>query len=196
MNPSPPESAITLLLQEASEGNEAAAQNLIPLVYDRLQQIAHQQLRSERSGHTLNTGDLVHESYLKLIEQRTANWQNRAHFFAIASQAMRRILIDYAKRRNAAKRGDGIRAITLNEEWVIAADRHDQLIALDEAMLHLTSLNERQGKVVEYAFFGGLKHEEIAHVLGVSLPTVRRDWRMARAWLSRQLKEEAGNLQQ
>ena len=179
---------ITQLLLDLNGGNRAAVDLLVPLVYEELQVLARRQLRGERSAHTLNTTALVHEAYLKLVDQQRVSWQNRAHFFAIAAQAMRRILINYAKNRAAEKRGGGQPLVTFDERSVVREARAEELVALDEALAELTKLSERQSKVVEYQFFGGLTHEEIAEVLGVSVPTVRRDWRLARAWLSRQLK--------
>ncbi|MCG3120688.1 MAG: hypothetical protein ALAOOOJD_03507 [bacterium] len=179
---------ITQLLLDLSGGNHAAVDLLVPLVYEELRGLAHRQLRDERSSHTLNTTALVHEAYLKLVDQQRVEWQNRAHFFAIAAQAMRRILINYAKSRSAEKRGGGQPLATFDERAVIREARAEELVALDEALVELTKLNMRQSQVVEYQFFGGLTHEEIAEVLAVSVPTVRRDWRLARAWLSRQLK--------
>jgi len=138
--------------------------------------LAHGQLRGERKDHTLNATALVHEAYLKIVGQNRVSWQNRAHFFAIASQAMRRILINYANGRLAQKRGGGQPMVTFNEEFMNQDVRAEDLIALDAAMTKLQTLNERQAKVVEYRFFGGLTHDEIAEVLKVSTPTVRRDW--------------------
>lgn len=188
-----PHNEITQLLLDLSGGNRSAVDALMPLVYEELQQLAHRQLRQERQGHTLNTTALVHETYLKLIDQQRVNWQNRAHFFALAAQAMRRILINYANNRLAQKRGGGQPLVTFNEQSVVQEARAEELVALDEALSDLAKLNERQSQVVECQFFGGLKHEEIAAVLGVSVPTVRRDWRLARAWLSRELANNLRN---
>lgn len=184
---------ITQLLLDLSGGNRAAVDALMPLVYEELRQLAHRQLRRERQGHTLNTTALVHEAYLKLIDQQRVNWQNRAHFFALAAQAMRRILINYANNRLAQKRGGGQFLVTFNEQSVVQEARAEELVALDEALSTLAKLNARQSQVVEFQFFGGLRHEEIAEVLGVSVPTVRRDWRLARAWLSRELTNSMRN---
>jgi len=184
---------ITQLLIDLSGGNRAAVDALIPLVYEELQQLAHRQLAGERRGHTLNTTALVHEAYFKLVDQKRVGWQNRAHFFAIASQAMRRILINYANSRLADKRGGGQPLATFDEQSVVREVRAEELVALDETLSELAKLNERQSKVVEYQFFGGLTHEEIAEVLSVSVPTVRRDWRLARAWLSRELENSLKN---
>ncbi len=180
---------ITRMLGELSSGNRDVLDELMPLVYKNLHRIARQQLGRERPGHTLNATALVHEAYLRLVDQNRVNWQNRAHFFAIAAQSMRRILINYAHERKAQKRGGDQVIVTFVEESVPRETRAEELIALDEALTRLSGMSERQGKVVEYWFFGGLTHEEIAEVLGVSLPTVRRDWRFARAWLIRELKQ-------
>lgn len=178
---------VTQLLMDLSGGNRAAVDLLVPLVYEELQVLARRHLRGERAAHTLNTTALVHEAYLKLVAQQGVSWQNRAHFFAIAAQAMRRILINYAKSRTAEKRGGGQPFAIFDERAIMPEARAEELLALDEALAALTKLNARQSQVVEYHFFGGLTHEEIAEVLAVSVPTVRRDWRLARAWLSRQL---------
>jgi RNA polymerase sigma factor (TIGR02999 family) len=180
---------ITQLLAELTGGNNAAVDALMPLVYDELHQVAHMHLRKERRNHTLNATALVHEAYFKLVDQTKVNWQNRAHFFAIASQAMRRILINYALQRKAQKRGGDDVKITFVDENVMRESQPEELLALDEALNRLKLINERQSKIIEYWFFVGLTHEEIAEVLGISVPTVRRDWRLARAWLSRELKK-------
>lgn len=179
----------TILLQELSGGSRTVVDEMLPLVYDELYQLAHRKLVRERKGHTLNATALVHEAYIKLVDQTRVSWQNRAHFVAIAAQAMRRILINYAQQRKAQKRGGGEVMVTFIEENVAREARPEELLALDEALIRLYKMNDRQGKVVEYWFFGGLTHEEIAEVLNVSLPTVRRDWRLARAWLSKELKQ-------
>jgi RNA polymerase sigma-70 factor (ECF subfamily) len=181
---------VTQLLQELADGDQAVVDSLFPIVYDQLRRLAQGQLRGERKDHTLNATALVHEAYLKLIDQTRVQWQNRAHFFAIAAQAMRRILINYANQRLAQKRGGGEIIATFDEGTMARESRAEELIALDQALERLRELDERQSKVVEYRFFGGLTQDEIAAVLDVSAPTVRRDWRMARAWLSRELKAE------
>jgi RNA polymerase sigma factor (TIGR02999 family) len=182
-----PQAEITQMLGRLQGGDPLLLEALFPLLYDPLKVMALKQLRGERSDHTLNATALVHEAYLKLVDQRSVSWQNRAHFFAVAAQAMRRILIDYARGRMAEKRGGGQPLVTFNEEAMARTARADELVALDEAMVRLAGLDPRQAKVVEYKFFGGLKHEEIAEVLGVSIQTVHRDWRFARAWLGREL---------
>lgn len=180
---------ITQLLDQLSDGKREAVNRLMPLVYDQLQAMAKRQLASERSNHTLNSTALVHEAYLKLVDQTRVTWQNRAHFYAVAAQAMRRILVNYANRRLAAKRGGGQVIATFNDDEVVRETRAEELVALDAALEELGRLDERQGKVVELRFFAGLTQEETAEVLGVSVPTVRRDWRLARAWLARRLED-------
>jgi len=182
--------AITELLAELSGGNRTVVDALMPRVYEELRTLARRQLRGERAGRTLNTTALVHEAYLKLVNQNQVTWQNRAHFFSLAALAMRRILINYAHRRMAEKRGGGQAVATFEEGDVVRETRAEELVALDEALARLEQFNERQSQVVTYRFFGGLTQEEIAEVLNVSVPTVRRDWRLARAWLSRELKRD------
>jgi RNA polymerase sigma factor (TIGR02999 family) len=182
---------ITILLGKLSEGDEKIVNSLMPLVYDQLHAMAARQLRGERSNHTLNSTALVHEAYMKLVDQTRATWLNRAHFFAIAAQAMRRILINYAHKRIAQKRGGGAIVATFNDGEVVRESRAEELVALDEALERLRLLNERQCKVVEYRFFAGLTQDEIAEVMHISAPTVRRDWRLARAWLARELGDQA-----
>jgi RNA polymerase sigma factor (TIGR02999 family) len=161
---------------------------LAPLVYDELRLMASRQLARQHQGHTLNTTALVHEAYLKLVNQASRSWQDRAHFLSVAAVAMRHILVNHAHKRNAQKRGAGRASVTLDEALVPGEEmRTEELLALDEALDRLNQVSPRQRAVVEYRFFGGLTHEEIAEVLGVSVPTVRRDWRLARAWLSREI---------
>ena len=179
---------ITHLLADISEGNEKAVNVLMPLVYNELRLMAGNKLRHEKH-QTLNATALVHEAYLKLVDQNRISWQNRAHFFAIAARAMRRIIINHAKEKLAQKRGGGADVITLNEETVGFEVRTEELITLDNALNRLEQMSPRQGKVVEYWLFVGLTHEEIAELLDISIPTVRRDWRMARAWLSKECRD-------
>lgn len=179
---------ITQMLLRVSDGNKDAVNSLFPIVYNELQKMAQNQLNHERKGHTINATALVHEAYFKLIDQRNVKWQNKAHFFGIAAQAMRRILINYAVSKSAQKRGSGIPEITLIDNIEQTIIKPEDLLDLDTALNKLEKLSERQSKIIEYWFFVGLTHEEIAEVLGVSLPTVRRSWRLARAWLSRELK--------
>jgi RNA polymerase sigma factor (TIGR02999 family) len=162
----------------------------MPLVYMELRRLAKARLGSERPDHTLNTTALVHEAYIKLADQHKINWQSRAQFFALASQAMRRILVDYARRRNAAKRG-GNAVIAIREADSVAAEvRTDALVALDESLQRLAEIDPRQSQIVECRFFGGLSIEETAEVVGVSTATVKREWAVARAWLFRELNGE------
>ncbi len=177
--PSP--EALTTLLQAWSRGDIAARDQLVPLVYAELRRRAGGYLRAERRGHTLQPTALVHEAYIRLSEQN-AGWKNRAHFFAVASQIMRRILVDHARARSAAKRPAKRMQLTLVEEGA-SGPRQLDLVALDEALDQLAAADPRQARMVELRFFGGLTHEEVASVLGVSLATVNREWRLAKAWL-------------
>jgi RNA polymerase sigma factor (TIGR02999 family) len=164
---------------------------LLPLVYDELRRIAHRQLRAERPDHTLSTTALVHEAYVKLVDQTRARWTDRAHFFAVASRAMRRILVDYARQGQAAKRGGGVRPVTLDDAASMTEDRADTLVAIDEALTRLAGLDERLSRVVECRFFGGLTEEETAMALRVTARTVRRDWVKAKGWLYNELHDVA-----
>ena len=190
MTISDPKKEVTRLLFDLSNGNRQAVDMLMPLVYKEMHQLAHVHLRKERPDHTLNATALVHEAYIKLIDQDKITWQNRAHFFGIASQAMRRILINYANGRIAQKRGGNPAFVTFDDDKMKRDSKPEELIALDEALKKLEALNERQSKIIEHWFFVGLNHDEIAEVLNVSVPTVRRDFRLAKAWLSRELKHE------
>lgn len=175
---------------DPSPDSTDSVQELAPEIYDELRRIAHFQLRRERSGHTLNTTALVHEAYLRLADQSDASWENRTHFMALSARIMRHILIDYARKRNALKRGGDQVRVTFNDEFHGGEARMSQLIALDTALERLAEQDERLARVVELRFFGGLKEQEIGDVLGISARTVRRDWRKARAWLSLALKED------
>lgn len=179
---------VTALLAELTKGNEEAADKLIPLVYAELRRLASSYMRKERSDHTLQATALVHEAYLKLIEQRAVTWQSRAHFFGIAAQVMRRILVDHARGHLRDKRGGGERPVPIDEALVFAPAQSHQLVKLDEALNRLAQLDPRQGKIVELRFFGGLTVEETAEVLGISPKTVKRDWSIAKAWLHGDLK--------
>ncbi|MEM6785239.1 MAG: sigma-70 family RNA polymerase sigma factor [Bacteroidota bacterium] len=183
---------VTQLLHAYSGGNRDAFDDLFAQVYDELRRLARYHLRQERSNHTLSTTALVHEAYIKLVRQENAQWQNRAHFYAVASQAMRRLLISHARKRNAQKRGGDVARVTLNEHLVEGAMQDDQLLALDEALSRLEQLSPRQSRVVECRFFGGLSVEETAAALSISEATVKRDWRVAKAWLYRELQESDG----
>lgn len=182
---------VTGLLQRASDGDPVAFDAVFPVVYDQLRGMAHRQLRLESVGHTLGTTALVHEAYLRLVDQRQARFTDRAHFFAIAATAMRRILVDHARRHGALKRGAGARRVPLDSVDLLAADdRADLLVALDAALVRLAGLDQRQAKVVECRFFGGLTEDETAAALGVSPRTVKRDWAKARSWLYADLYPE------
>ena len=182
---------ITRLLGRVVGGDREAVDILFPMVYEHLRKLAQNQLRQERKDHTLNATALVHEAYLKLVDQHEVSWQNRVHFYALAATAMRRILIDYARRRKAGKRGGDQVQITLNEEIMSSDTKTDRLIELDEALNRLETVHPRQCKVVELRFFAGLKEDEIAESMNVSVATVKRDWRLARAWLARELEPGA-----
>ena len=175
---------VTRLLQDCSDGNRDALDKLLPLVYNELRRLAHSYLSHERPDHTLQTTALVHEAYLKLIDQRSVNWQNRAQFFAISAQAMRRILLDNARRHTAAKRGSGGQKISLDEVATLSGDSaNESLIALDLALRKLETIDDAQSKIVELRYFGGLTIEETAAVLKISPSSVQREWTVARAWL-------------
>ncbi len=172
---------VTGMLREWSEGNQHALSELLPIIYDELRRVAHQYLQRERHEQTLQTTALVNEAYLKLIDQRSVNWQNRAHFFAIAAQAMRRILIDNARKRSAAKR-EGEK-VSLDDVAIVSKDRANHLLVLDEALRKLEEIDPQQSKIVELRYFGGLTIEETAEAMSLSPATVKREWAMARAWL-------------
>lgn len=179
---------VTGLLVEWREGNKAALDRLIPLVYDELRRIAHRYVQRERNGHTLQTSALVNEAYLRLAGQEEPNWENRSHFFAVTAQVMRHILIDHARRRRYVKHGGELRQVSLKDAVGMTEQRADELIALDDALSELASFDERKSRVVELRYFGGLSLEETAAVLKMSLMTVRRDWHAAKAWLYRRMK--------
>lgn len=186
----PKPSEITEMLREWSDGKQEALDALLPLVYDELHRQAASFLRRERVGHTLQTTALIHEAYLKLIDQRMVNWQNRAHFFGVAAQAMRRILVDYAKARHREKRGGSnedlpLEAITL----VMSGERSIDLEALDEALTRLSMMDERQARIVELRYFSGLSIEETAEALRISTATVKTDWKSAKAWLHQEISK-------
>lgn len=182
---------VTALLVAWSQGDEQARDQLLPLVYDELREIAHRYLSRERRDHTLQTTALVHEAYLRLIDQHAVQWQNKAHFFGVAAQLMRRILIDYARSHQTAKRGQGAIKLSLDEAIDVADERAADLLALNEALESLAKFDPQKSRVVELKFFGGLTVEETAEVLGVSIPTVVRQWRLAKAWLYQELGKEA-----
>jgi RNA polymerase sigma factor (TIGR02999 family) len=180
---------VTDLLLDIPEGGRQAIDQLLPLVYDELRQIAHRLLLRENSGHTLTTTALVHESYLRLVDQRRVAWADRAHFFAVAAVAMRRILVDYARRQRASKRGGGNRPLPLDDAVALADERAQEMLALDDALTRLAALNERLSRVVECRFFGGLTTEETAAALGVTPRTIERDWAKAKSWLYQALRD-------
>jgi len=184
---------ITRLLMEWRSGDEQALAELVPLVYSDLRRLAGSYLQHERPGHTLETRDLIHEAFLRLVDQKRVDWQSRAHFFAIAAQMMRRILVDHARRRSRARHGGG-QVIGLSRVDIPAATPDLDLVVLDDALTELAHSDATLAQIVEMRFFGGLEHDEIAAVLGVSNPTVRRRWRIAKAWLYDRLKEEAGHV--
>jgi RNA polymerase sigma factor (TIGR02999 family) len=185
----PPSENVTQLLKAWSSGDRAALDRLVTAVYEELKRQAARYLRNERPGHTLETTALVHEAFLRLVDQRQVEWQNRAHFFGVAAQLMRRILVDHARGRRAAKRGGAAVAVTLDSgaEQIVPQESGVDMLALDDALTRLSSLDAEQAHIVELRYFAGLSIEETATVLGVSPATVKRDWSMARAWLKREL---------
>jgi RNA polymerase sigma-70 factor, ECF subfamily len=185
MTPAPQE--VTQLLADWSNGDRAALEKLLPLVNAELRRLAASYMRRENPGHTLQTSALVNEAYLRLIDQQQVRWQNRAHFFGIAAQLMRRILIDHARKAHYAKRGGGALQVSLDEAAAVTEARAAELLAVDEALERLTAMDARKGRIVELRFFGGLTEDETAEVLSVSVPTVQREWRAAKAWLHRML---------
>ncbi len=183
---------ISGLLKAWSAGDRDAAERFMPLIYDELRRQAHRHLNRERPNHTLQTTALVHEAYLRLIEQTGVNWQNRAHFFGLAGKMMRRILVDYAVKRNREKRGGPDEALPLDETIVIsAAETEVDLLALDEALTRLEKMDERQARLVELRYFSGLSIEDTALVLAISPATVKREWNMARTWLRAELTTDS-----
>ena len=180
---------VTGLLLAWRGGDAAALEQLIPLVHAELLRIARRFMRKERAGHSLQTSALVNEAYLRLIDAQNVDWQNRAHFFAITANLMRRILVDLARQRQARKRGGSAQRVVLDEAMIAGPGRQEDLVALDEALTALAAVDERKSKVVELRFFGGLNEAEIAEALEVSPETVRRDWRLAKPWLLRFLSK-------
>lgn len=185
MAPSPKE--VTKLLADWSHGDREALDKLMPLVYDELRRVASHYLRRERPGHTLQTTALVHDAYLRLVNQKDVRWENRAHFFSIAAEAMRRILVEHARSHRAAKRGGGECKLSLDEAVDWPQEQAIDLVALDDALTSLTAIDSQKSRIVELRFFGGLTMEEIAQVLGVSLATVERGWHIAKLWLRREI---------
>lgn len=185
-----PQQQVTQLLCDWRSGDRAALAKLIPLVQPELQRLAHQYMSRERPGHTLQTTALLDDAYLQLADKTHPQWQNRAHFFAVAAQLMRRIMVDHARQRQALKRGGGAIRVTLDEAAAVTQTRADELLALDEALEKLATFDRRKAEVVEMRYFGGLTMEEIAEVLKVHVNTVARDWTAARAWLLAALSGE------
>ncbi len=186
-----PEVDITGILRKASRGDDSAVRRLMPLVYNELRALAESYLQRERPDHTLQATALVHEAYVRLIKQDNVEWQNRAHFFGVAAQAIRRILVDHARHHQREKRGGNRQRVRLDEHIALPRQPDLDLLALDEAMDKLADFHERAARIVELRFFGGLNREEVAEFLGVSLRTVGDDWRLARAWLRRELEKDA-----
>jgi RNA polymerase sigma factor (TIGR02999 family) len=180
-----PQKDVTILLNAVSAGEENAPEKLLEAVYDDLRRLAAKYMHNERGDHTLQATALVHEAYIRLVDWKNVSWQNRAHFFAVAAQVMRKILVDNARAKNAGKRGG--QKISLDEAVSFAEEKELNLIALDEALLNLEKLDERQARIVELRFFGGLSIEETAYVLSVSETTVKREWTFAKAWFQREL---------
>jgi RNA polymerase sigma factor (TIGR02999 family) len=187
LTPSATRESVTSLLLHARAGSAAALDQLFPLVYDELRRIAQSQLRAEPAGHTLQATALVHEAYLRLVDQTRAQWQNRAQFMAVAARSMRRVLVDYARRYRASKRGGSWQRIEIEDVQLPLAQRADALIELDDALDRLAALSPRLARVIECRYFGGLTEEETAAALDVTDRTVRRDWIKARGWLAREL---------
>ena len=180
---------VTSLLQKLADGDQEAAAKLIPLVYEELRRLAVRRLRHERPNHTLQATALVHEAYMKLASQENAKWQNRAQFYAVASQAMRRILVDYARGRQRIRRGGKQQKVSLDDVLLVSRDRTEELLAVHESLSRLAKLDARQARIVELRYFGALTVEETAEVVGISTKTVLRELNMAKAWLYKDLKE-------
>ena len=185
MTPSPKQ--VSQLLVAWGEGDQGARDELMPLVYEELHRLAHHYMNRERPGHTLQTSALVNEAFVRLIDQKEVHWQNRAHFFGIAAQMMRRILVDYARSRHYAKRGGSAQQVSLNEAVIVSEERSAEVVALDDALKGLAEFDPRKSQIVELRFFGGLSIDETAEVLNVSPGTVMRDWTLAKAWLRKQM---------
>ena len=187
--PSVSQQRVTELLARWSHGDDAALAELTPLVYEELRRLAHRQMNAERPGHTLQTTALVNEAYLRLADQTNPRWQNRAHFFAVAAQAMRRILVSYARSQRSQKRGGGALKVELDQAALVSPEESKEIVDLHEALERLATLDSRKAQVVELKYFGGLNYDEMAEVLRTSTITVRRDWRFAKAWLYTELHD-------
>lgn len=178
---------VTELLRAWGQGDQSALEKLTPLVYEELHQAAHRYMAQEKPGHTLQTTALINEAYVRLIDRREMNWQNRAHFFAVCAQLMRQILTDYARSRLSQKRGAGVQPVSLDESLEVSQEPRTDLVAMDDALKRLASVDPRKSRVVELRFFGGLTAEETAEVLNISQETVLRDWNLAKVWLLREM---------
>jgi RNA polymerase sigma-70 factor (ECF subfamily) len=185
----PSSNNVTQMLHDWSHGDREVLDKLVPVVYEELRRQAARYLKRERPGHTLQTTALIHEAYIRLIDQKNVHWQNRAHFYAISAKLMRRILVDHARSRQAAKRGGSDIKLPLEEAIIASEGREVDLVALDEALERLAAIDPQQSRVVELKFFSGMSVEETAEVLGVSTRTVKRDWNVAKAWLRREISE-------
>ena len=185
-----PSHQVTELLEAWAKGDQVARDQLMSLVYDELHRLAHGYMKRESPGHTLQTSALVHEAFVRLVDQKNVQWQSRAHFFAIAAQMMRRILVDYARSRNYAKRGGGARKVSLDEGLVVSDERSAEVVNVHEALERLAEFDARKSQIVELRFFAGLSIEETAEVLEVSPGTVMRDWTLAKAWLRREMTSD------
>jgi len=185
----PPTNEVTELLQKWSDGDTAALEELTPVIYTELHRIAKRYMNREREGHTLQTTALVNEAYMRLIDWKTAKWENRAHFFGVSAQLMRRILVDFARKRPKISEGEAARHVSLDEAFTITTEKDEDLVALDEALNELAKFDERKAKIVELKFFGGLSVEETAEVIKVAPITVMREWQKAKAWLYRELSQ-------
>jgi RNA polymerase sigma factor (TIGR02999 family) len=181
---------VTQLLQAWSDGNAEALDQLTPLVYEELHRLARHYMRGERPDHSLQITELLNEAFVRLVDWKNVHWKNRAHFFGVAAQMMRRILVDFARARNYAKRGGGTVRVSLSEAADVSAERGEDFVALDDALKSLTAIDARKGRIVELRFFGGLSVEETAEVMKISPSTVMRDWSLAQAWLYRELRGE------
>jgi len=186
----PASNEITQLLRSWSAGDEQALEKLTPVLYKELHRMAHRYMRQERPGHTLQTTALINEAYLRLIGWKNVRWENRAHFFGVSAQLMRKILVDFARSRNYAKRGAGARVVSLEDAPTVLRDRAGDILALDEALQRLAAIDFRKSQIVELRFFGGLTLDETAEVMKVSSRTIRRDWDLAKVWLAREISAE------
>jgi RNA polymerase sigma-70 factor, ECF subfamily len=183
----PAQSDVTQLLVAWNEGDQAARDELMSVVYQELHRLAHHYMKRESPGHTLQTSALVNEAFMRLVDQREVRWQNRAHFYGIAAQMMRRILVDYARSRGYAKRGGGAQQISFDEALIVSDERSAEVVGVHEALERLTAIDPRKGQIVEFRFFSGLSIQETAEILNVSPGTVMRDWTLAKAWLRREM---------